>query len=151
MKSALCLLTLAALLCGCNKTAAPDASASPRWEYKTVTVKNFAGVMKDVAYQEMLTNAPDWQKHERSADSGSGDFHLDSGGQMGEYGADLRQLGSDGWELVSAVPQIETVADAESFHGQDYDAASSSLKDGYTHFSNVRTGQIILIFKRPAR
>src|SRR5580698_9433543 len=148
MKNLFCTLVTVALLSGCKKPASSTATEQ-RWEYKVVEVKNFAGYMKTAAYQEMTTNAPNWEDHERAADSGAGDFHLDSNSQMGEYGADMYQLGADGWELVSAVPQIETIPDAKSFHGQDFDASTGKLVDGYTHFTNTRTGKIILIFKRP--
>ena len=121
------IILAAALLCGCTKIPSPTTPSIPtapakavRWEYKIVTVKNFAGYMKSAAYQEMTTNGPDWEKHSRSADSDDGNFTLDGSSKMGDYGSDIYQLGQDGWELVAAVPQTETVPDAEKFHGQDF-------------------------------
>lgn len=152
MKRIFCIFA-AALLCGCTKVpSTPVASKSEtpmRWEYKVVEVDNFEGEMKADAHREMLTNAPDWLQHSRAADSASGNFVLNGSAAMGKYGAPLYDLGYDGWELVSAIPQTETIPDAEKFHGQDFIAGK--LQDGYTHFSNIRTGKIILIFKRPAK
>jgi hypothetical protein len=152
MRTALIILATT-LLCGCSKPATPTTTSAEskiqRWEYKVVTVENFAGYLKESAFQESLTNTDLGLKHDRDADSGAGSFLFDGAQGGGKYYADLYYLGNDGWELVSAVPQLETVPDAEKFHGQDFDSASGTLKDGYTHFNNVRTGKIILIFKRP--
>ena len=106
-----------------------------RWDYKVVEVENFNHHMKEVAFNEFLTNEAEGSKHIHFAEDDPGDFHLDSGGSADKYGADLYQLGSDGWELVSAVPQSETLPGVET-----------SLGDKY---NNVRTGKIILILKRP--
>jgi hypothetical protein len=81
----------------------------------------------------MQTNVTQGLKDVHQAESGAGGF--DFAGKLEFYGADLQQLGADGWELVSAVPQIETIPGAQA----------TDLR-----FSNMRTGKIILIFKKPA-
>lgn len=144
-------LIAAALLCGCQKSSSPSESKVQRWEYKVVTIENFAHRMEHSAFEEMSTNTDAGLSHSKSAKSDSGSFLFDGAKGGDEYAADLYYLGNDGWELVSAIPQMETVPDAEKYHGQDFDSATSSLKDGYTHFNNIRTGKVTLIFKRPQK
>jgi hypothetical protein len=118
------------------------------WEYKVVEVENFDKYMEQAAFEETLTNAPSGLDHSRDANNSQGEFHLDGGSQMGKYGADLYQLGMDGWELVAAVPQEETVAGAEYYDGDTFNTTANSFDKVYKKFNNVRTGRIILILKR---
>lgn len=128
MKTVVYILAAGILLCGCNK---PD-SVPPiqKWEYKVVEVENFEHSMYDDAFK----NGVDLEKV-HAAESGAGDFHLDvdsaNAKEFGKYGLDINMLGQQGWELISAIPQTETIK-ADSF-------------------INTRTGKIILIFKRPAQ
>ncbi len=120
MKTILCLVAAVALLAGCSK---PASAIRVKWEYQTVEVENY----EHKAGQTASTNAPiNWQDVQ-VFDALPGGFFFDD--------QNLNKLGSDGWELVSSIPQIETMSDA---------ALSASHE-----FNNIRTGKIILIFKRP--
>ena len=142
-----CLILLAA--CGCQKLAAPAAPKPISWEYKTVTVENFAGYQHHEASEEMQTNVDLGLKHWRSAEASSGSFMLEGG--SGHYSVDLRELGRQGWELVTVAPEIETIPGAEAFHGQDFNRTTEKLEDGYTTFNNTRTARLTFIFKRPSQ
>jgi len=145
MKATITILITTALLCGCKPSASVPLSAN-KWEYKVVTVKNFEYYMQEEAYK----NGTDLDKI-RNAKSGAGDFQLVVTGPSwkgSDYGVDLNALGQEGWELVSAVPQAETVPDAET--GERWDPNKASFSS-YRSFNNVRTGKVILIFKRPVK
>jgi hypothetical protein len=134
MKTIIALL-IAALFCGCNKTSAPvmasTAKQKTQWDYKIITVENFAHALHESAMQEQQTNTILGGRHLLYADNNGGDFDFNTDGKTG---ADFFQLGEDGWELVAAIPQTETV---------------QSMNDVGVPQANIRTGKIILIFKRP--
>lgn len=119
----LAVATLAALLCGCNKPSQPTVQ---KWEYKVVEKENFEHQMADLAFKEMVTNGAAWQADTASAINNTGTFLLD---------VDLAEQGKQGWELVSAIPLTETT------HPVAHDEIIAA----------VRTGEVILIFKRPAQ
>jgi hypothetical protein len=132
-------------LTGCSKP--PQTFTPQHWEYKVVTVENIEHSMKEDAYTVMQTNSDLGLKQVRTADADYGDFYLDLGDATGKYSVNIQALGKDGWELVSAVPQIEAVPNAEA-DGDEYDAETKTFST--IKFTNIRTGKIILIFKRPA-
>ncbi len=107
----------AALLCGCQ----------PKWEYKTVTIDNLAADAAFLLLNDKAKSATEAMKGYDSANASPGTFNLETPTVLGITNTpdSLNHLGREGWELVSAVPQIETLK------------------------SNIRTGKIILIFKRP--
>jgi hypothetical protein len=114
-------VTAAALLCGCQKAAAPI-----RWEYKMVALENYEHEAAHAAYKGMDTNQKQGLYEMQQADGSAGDF---------SFTKEVKELGRDGWELVAAVPQTETI-DAK------FRAGSSA---------NIRTGKILLVFKRPEK
>lgn len=124
MKTVPVILAAAALLCGCGQKQA-DVPA-PRWEYKVVVAENDAHHQESMYWQQVQTNsqAMDFASLERR---GVGDFDFQDKNN-------LDRLGTEGWELVSAIPQTETM------HPPNNDFAIDA----------IRTGKIILIFKRPA-
>ena len=122
--------------------------AVKRWEYKIVEVDNFAHYLKDEAFKEFDTNAALGLKDVRSADSSAGTFGLDY--ENGKYGIDLPQLGADGWELVSAVPLLETLPWVEYQYGTIYNSDTHQLDPNIQKFNNIRTGEIRLVLKRVA-
>jgi hypothetical protein len=127
-------LILAALLCGCSKQSDPSL-AIKKWEYKVATVENTEHYYKKQHQEEATTNSVDGHLHMRWDDADPGDVSLDFAYGK-NYGTDLNDYGSDGWELVSTIPMLETIPDA-----------------GYTEydkFTNIRVGKVILIFKRPS-
>lgn len=117
MKTAIAILITALLLCGCHKTRL--------WEYKVVELENSA--------HHLVAGSVDLSGKYLDAQKEPGDFKLDSLEAPDAFNTDLNNLGSDGWELIAAVPQTETE------HPVDKSP------------SNIRTGKIILIFKRPAK
>jgi len=140
MKIILCLIAITALLTGCGQNPAPQTKIA-HWEYKIVMVENFEHAMRHFASAELRTNIDLGLQHLQQSDAAAGNFVLDTGNaEMNENnsGVDTYKLGNEGWELVSAVPQIETIPDAKFSVGRDYKP-----------FVNIRTGKIILIFKRP--
>jgi hypothetical protein len=128
MKIHLYTLAAAALLAGCGK---PTTALAPvRWEYKTVEMENYEHFRESVFYYEIETNAEVGLEHTAASLRSDGSFLFSL---SGKYGVDFNSLGSEGWELVSAIPQIETT------HPISHDEVIAA----------VRTGKIILIFKRP--
>jgi hypothetical protein len=92
-----------------------------QWEYKTVEVKPYEDTSEEVSISiarlDKLTGSPTkWH--------GSNLLFIKE--------PELNNLGADGWELVSAVPEVETVF---------------PLKDGFIA-CNTRTERIVLLFKR---
>jgi len=139
MKIIVSVLFAAALLCGCQKSETPKpATPEPAtnriqtWEYKVVEVENYAHGQAIKALYESDTNVDLGVEHLLFANSHDGSFGFSGG--YDKYSVDLYKLGSDGWELVAAVPQLETEPSAQYRN---------------TRFNNTRTGKIILIFKRP--
>jgi hypothetical protein len=129
MKKILCLVTSTALLCGCGQKPS-------HWDYKVVTVENHAHKAAIDAMIGPSTNALDqW----RAAKRDDGDF----------YDLDIDELGHKGWELVSALPQTETVPDADFDDTPVYNPTTQQMDPNRVRFSNIRTGKIVLIFKRP--
>jgi hypothetical protein len=143
----LSFLIAVAFLAGCSKPAAPVAAPPTHWEYKVVTIENFNHSLDAYGYAMMQTNVDRGLEVIRDAKNDSGDFHLEDGTDD-KYYANINQLGADGWELVSAVPQIETIPDAEKEEGTVFNADSGKLDQSIVKFTNIRTGKIILIFKR---
>lgn len=103
--------------------------------------------MYAAAYDEIKTNSDLGLQHSHEAKSGAGNFYLDGSGKD-DYSLDFQKLGDDGWELVAATPETETIPDAEFYAGQDFISDTGKLKDSYKPFVNTRTGKILLIFKR---
>jgi hypothetical protein len=141
-------LILAALLCGCAKH-------HQQWEYKIITVENAYHRLSVTASNERMstTNDDKWIFDDRRARSDAGYFDIENGDTEGVnghnfYGSKLAEMGANGWELVSAVPQLETSPDAEYLAGLDYENGNNG-KEIYKPFTNIRTGNILLIFKRP--
>ena len=124
MKPGTTILTiiLAALLCGCRPA---------KWEYKVEVVPNTAIAAESAALSEAVKNETSGDEHLRDAKRDAGEFKLDE--ISGPF--QLYKYGINGWELVAAIPQTETIGDAHNYSGEK--------------FSNVRTRNIILIFKRP--
>jgi hypothetical protein len=124
-------------LCGCNKS--PVVPPIQKWEYKIVEVENFEHRMEESAQSEISTNSEAGLQDIASARFDAGDFHLDQPPgketDLEQFGLDIYALGQQGWELVSAIPQTETT------HPVSHDDVIAS----------VRTGKVILIFKRPAQ
>jgi len=138
MKFTIFILAAVVLLFGCSKPAEPAKFATAtRWEYKSITVENDAykwelnhtGEIVD-QYATNSKAAPDYSSWE-AARSFEGDFDLNESQA-------LDQAGRDGWELVNAIPVIQTVPQLED-------------RVAGTRYDNIRTGKIVLIFKRPAR
>lgn len=137
MKTLFYLLAATALLCGCNQKPAPV-----KWEYKEVVVEN----RLDTEHLDLnSTNFLDAYRYEKSD---PGDFDFDSP-EPRKYHQALDDYGADGWELVSAVPMTETIPKAEYSTGFDY-SRTPPIED-FKPFINIRTGKIILIFKRPGK
>lgn len=132
------------LLPGCSKPPAPV-----KWEYEVITVENTEHWYWQMSYHEMETNSAGALEHMRANKADAGGFSLDFATK--DYGADIRAEGRDGWELVSAVPQLETVPDAEYDAGDTYNADTGKFTPRRLPFANVRTGKVILIFKRPSQ
>ena len=122
LSALLCAICASAFICGCK----PAPTIATKWEYKTVEADNYAHAAVQEAYLVMKTNSDQGLRDIRSSENSIGGFWMD----------DLYKYGQDGWELVAAVPQIETV------DAKDYDDR---------RIANVRTGKIILLFKRPEK
>ena len=135
MKTAIVILA-AALLCGCQKPS------PTKWEYKTMEISN------SLNDHHASTTDTNFLEEYRSEKSDAGDFDFDSSVAQ-KYGVALRDYGNDGWELVAAIPQAETVPQAEYWDGHDF--SHDPPRDIYKSFSNFRTAKIILIFKRPQK
>ncbi|HEY1718543.1 MAG TPA: hypothetical protein VGH42_09670 [Verrucomicrobiae bacterium] len=149
MKDAIAILFAALVLCGCNKPAAPALEPKQvRWEYKMITIENNAHGEATRASQK---NPMDIEMYDGAlSDSGSFDLdELDAATKEHPELFSVDRAGKDGWELVSAIPQIETIAGAKFISGTDYDPASGKVTPHKEIFSNTRTGKIVLIFKRP--
>lgn len=123
MKTVFTIVALVICLCGC-RPAQNNPAARTRWEYKTVEYENYA----DADTVPMIqTNLDLYQEHRTMA----GGFGFESPASFPKV--NLSDLGRDGWELVSAVSQVETMEDAGT----------------RIRFNNIRTGKVTLIFKRP--
>jgi len=127
MKILLCILA-AALLCGCHRQ---------QWEYRVLRFENSASIERSEAFMVRTNTSEEWLKKSAYADYQSGFFNLEEKPPIAglkNIEPDLATLGEEGWELVAAVPQTETIGGAKT----DLNVA----------FSNVRTLNIYLIFKR---
>jgi len=100
---------------GC-KPQATTRVAPAKWEYKVVQIANVNHKVRDDA----MKKSP--------IDIGVVNYADETDG---EFSYDIYELGYQGWELVAAIPQTETV-------------------DSLNKKQNVRTGNVHLIFKRPA-
>ena len=114
-------------MCGCGKERVP---AAQKWQYLTVECENYVHSEEDAASKKgdhtMENTYREWP----------GSFSINV--RLGtEKWANLDELGSSGWELVSAVPQTETI----------YPRYPSDKQSQ----ANIRTGTIIFIFKRPLK
>jgi hypothetical protein len=127
MKTPLIILSLGALLCGCQ----PNQPAPKNWEYRTEIIESDPAhvATNNAAVYSQLPNADISQAY------GTEKF-----GRFAVSASDYAKLGRDGWELVSVVPQTETVWPML----KDYSGSSSK-------YPNTRTSRLILFFKRPAR
>lgn len=146
MNRLIAVILVPAIMGGC----APKQIVAKRqtWEYKIVEADNR---IKDSS-KLGDASSPDWMKNYRARKSDAGNFSL-AGDDVGyQYaGAELNKLGADGWELVGIAPEAETVPDAEYFAGPDYGRMESGKPaDIYKPFVNMRTGKMILVFKRPS-
>ena len=116
-----------------------------------VEVKNFEHLRDKMNLAK--TNWDERLEMERSIKSALGNFELNLAAEtvasFGDCGLDISSLGRQGWELVSCIPQLETIPDAEYLAGLDYSGTSSSPKKVYKPFTNVRTERIILIQSHP--
>ena len=105
-------LLLAIIVCAdCSRTHPPRAT----WEYKTVRLK---------------TDVRELQADDEKSAKPSGLHWSDMPAEVSDPITTLPAFGAEGWELVAAIPEIETE------HG----------KDGV----NVRQHGALLIFKRPS-
>lgn len=144
MKTTFALLFAAMLLCGCQKTAAPPAATKiQKWEYKVVQVENYAHYTEKMAVLNVMKTNSDLATIEiQYAEKDCGSFDFDSTYLNEKYGdqyaVDFDKLGADGWELISAVPKLETLPNVE--YGSEVNPHT---------FNNTRTATIILLFKRP--
>jgi hypothetical protein len=138
MKKLLCFLAATALLCGCGKPAAPPPAPAIHWEYKTVEVENSQHGY--LLRSKTKVASDEWIEAFRSEKSDPGDFwRLEN---------ELDKIGSDGWEIVACMPELESLPQAEFFDGQDYHETEPHFTPRYKPFVNIRTGKILLIFKR---
>jgi hypothetical protein len=135
-------------LLSATNSLAQNLDKKKGWDYRVVEVENIAGYMKESAFEEMKTNGAEWMEHSRQADNTSGDFNFDTIIQMGKYGADLAAIGREGWELVAAVPQMETLPLVEYQDGTIFNPATGRLDPNIQKFNNIRTKKIVLIFKK---
>jgi hypothetical protein len=141
MKTVIFILA-AALLCGCNK----------KWEYKVVEFRNSEGIATTELFLSKTNSTHEWLTKLDEANSSAGLFSLEMmppiAGIKGNttISPDLDTMGKEGWELVAAVPQIETIAGAKFPDGIDYSDGKAVEKQ--STFSNTRTASIFLIFKR---
>jgi hypothetical protein len=126
MKTFAAIFLTGLFCCGCDK------KIPIMWQYKTVEIDNssHAETPGEVGSQA-------WSDAYHQSKSDAGYFRFYSTNRDN----DLSALGDDGWELVAAIPQTETVPDGETL--------DSPLPKTYRAFSNTRTAKVILIFKRP--
>lgn len=118
------------IACGCR----------PKWEYQVLRFENSASVDHSETFMSRTNTTAEWLKKLAFADNRTGYFDLEAQppiAGMKSIEPDLATLGKQGWELVAAVPQTETIGDAKVEDG-----------DKEVIFSNVRTVNIYLIFKR---
>jgi hypothetical protein len=96
-----------------------------KWEYKVVEIEN----SKEKNLDDALTNNPPDIDKMMKSEEGAGFLMFYEAHDYSGLPVNLIELGHDGWELVSAVPQVETVVPYSS--------------------PNVRTKEVILLFRRP--
>jgi hypothetical protein len=127
------------LLAGCNKPVpVVQPPAAQHWEYRVEEVSNSEDYNIRAAFQEVKTNIIAAERHLGAAQRNAGGFILVTSpgdGWRRDSAIDISKIGAEGWELVSAIPQCETIYATDDITEQKY--------------PNVRTGKIILIFKRP--
>ena len=130
---------LAALLAaGCSQS---QKESHPRWEYRTMEVDCFQHWMSRNSFTNNV-GQPDLKESEMAKqDMGTFELPLD-------VKAELSDMGHDGWEMVSAVPEIETVPNVEYPGGRVYNPDTQKLEETTIKAANIRTGKILLIFKR---
>lgn len=118
------LIGLIGLVCGCEKAGEAGAKiARARWEYQTVEIVNKESGSRVPAEGDWL---PKYSKALRRP------------GWIDYSEAKLRDLGDEGWELVSTVPELETIPNANI----DPEETSGA------RFNNIRVRAVTLIFKR---
>jgi hypothetical protein len=118
---------------GCGRGA-----VSSRWEYRAITLFN----SDYTAAQKIDPKSETWVQDLQHAKASSGRFEFDE--------AELNDLGKDGWELVSCIPEVETIPDAKTFAGADL-SASLKLVERNRDFTNIRVCRVTLLFKRRLR
>jgi len=121
------LLADAILFSGCQQSSPPASSPGTKWEYRVVEVPNDNAAR---SYEAAMHNQTDTEQY---LDHSAGSFSeaLNSTNKSDSdlplaFSDNLAADGLAGWELVSAVPELET-------------------HDGFT-----RTEKLLLIYKRPA-
>jgi len=92
MKTLLCILAAAALLCGCGKNSATG------WEYKTVEVKDDEHVLNDDAADAFLAGKISSEKQTARMQKA-----VPYRGQFTFASDQIAELGSNHWELVTVV------------------------------------------------
>ena len=122
----LALATIIALACGCGKEPAAQKTVLekmvgegiPHWDISVVEIENSEHAVAHDAYK----NSANLTETLKRSDQSAGNFVFSS--------KEYRRMQEQGWELVAAVPQLETIIS----NGQPF----------------TRTAKIILFFKRPA-
>ena len=113
-------------------------AVSARWEYRTMTLFN----TDYTAAQKIDPNSKTLVQDLRDAKSSSGRFDINE--------SKLNELGSDGWELVACIPEVETIPDAKTYATTDFTASGKST-ERYRDFTNIRVCKATLLFKRRVR
>ncbi len=122
----LMVVMMAAATVGCGRS-----TSYVFWEYKIITVENNEHAQESSDAMKLISgtnsDASGVLKDLQYDTTISGDFDL-------ETKVNWNSLEQDRWELAAAIPQTET--------------ESTKDLDGNV-YANVRTGKVILIFKRP--
>lgn len=104
------------IVCGCGPQS-PSAPVRVKWDYKTFVIEN---ANPDLHVSVSDAGWMEKSEHEKIATA-----------YLPIFDHELTEIGSEGWEMVSCVPQIETVW-----------AVGQKLP-------NTRTAKLTFIFKRP--
>lgn len=135
------LLFIAVVACGCEKPVEKvQAATRPKWEYKTVEVENYAFAeysKKLEEYAKKPTRTEDERRDLKIAETIAGGFTIPG----------LYELGEEGWELVSCVATVDTEW-PKVRTGSRYDRDRDKLVDVEETQPNIRSGKLLLIFKR---
>ena len=137
------LAVLSTALTGCEpKDTAPHKIifTTQKWDYKSIEIDCYQHEMAKEAFP--TNNAVTDIKLYQYAQSSPGDFRYTDRA--------IADLGAQGWELVSAVPELETIPDADYVGAGDLNPNTGKLEPNTFKAVNIRTGKILLIFKKPA-